>query len=141
VKERRLKASEQIDQQVKSVSQDVSNATGDTSLISSCMHPFEALKTQLAQQESLAHIAQTEIEALNLKDAAVTKIEAFIKKKPAEEGKKNEPPKVKPRRVVQPVQFVKTPYLETEEDVNKFINALRQALTDALANDERIEIR
>jgi hypothetical protein len=105
------------------------------------MHPFEALKTQLAQQESLAHIAQTEIEALNLKDAAVTKIEAFIKKKPAEEGKKNEPPKVKPRRVVQPVQFVKTPYLETEEDVNKFINALRQALTDALANDERIEIR
>jgi len=36
---------------------------------------------------------------------------------------------------------MKTTYLETTEDVNGFLNALRQELEKAIANDERIQIR
>ena len=36
---------------------------------------------------------------------------------------------------------MKATYLETPDDVNDFLNALRQELENALANNERIQIR
>ena len=36
---------------------------------------------------------------------------------------------------------MKAAYLETPDDVNNFLNALRQELENALANNERIQIR
>jgi hypothetical protein len=48
---------------------------------------------------------------------------------------------VKKQRVVQPARLVTTTYLETPEDVNSFLNALRQELEQALGNNERIQIR
>jgi len=56
-------------------------------------------------------------------------------------GEEKEAPKVKLRRVVRPVELVGSSYLETEEEVEGFINVLRKTLKDALDNDERIEIR
>jgi len=141
VKAQRLKAIEQIDQQMQAVKQDVADAGGEASFIASCLRPFEVLKAELAQQESLAHIAQAESEALHLRDEAVTQIEAFLRKKVAESGEEKEAPKVKRRRVVRPIELVTSSYLETEEEVDSFIGVLRKTLKDALDNDERIEIR
>jgi hypothetical protein len=50
-------------------------------------------------------------------------------------------PAVKPRRVVKPADIVKTTYLETSDDVNGFLDALRQELEQAINNNERIQIR
>jgi len=36
---------------------------------------------------------------------------------------------------------VKTTYLETSDDVNGFLDALRRELEKAIANNERIQIR
>ena len=43
--------------------------------------------------------------------------------------------------VVRPAQLAQTNYLETQDDVNAFLDALRRELEDAIASDERIEIR
>ena len=51
------------------------------------------------------------------------------------------PPVVKKQRVVKPAELVKTTYLETSDDVNGFLDDLRQELEKAIASNERIQIR
>ena len=57
-------------------------------------------------------------------------------------GQGQPPPRVvKKQRIVKPADIVKTTYLETPDDVNGFLDALRQELEKAMANNERIQIR
>jgi len=56
-------------------------------------------------------------------------------------GKVTPPPGVKKQRIVKPADLVKTPYLETTDDVNGFLDALRMVLAQAIAHNERVQIR
>ena len=139
--ERRTRAIATITEQTASVSAEVSTAGGDESLKTTCLTPLEDLAKQVSTHESLAHIGQAEAEAVRLKDDALDQVERYLERK-AEEGKAGpDKPVVKPRRVVSPGKFVKSSYLESKADVNTFLDDLRKELTDALAKNERIEIR
>ena len=139
--ERRARAIATITEQTASVSAEVSTAGGDESLKTTCLTPLEDLEKQVSTHESLAHIGQAEAEAVRLKDEVLDQIERYLERK-AEEGKaKQDKPVVKPRRVVSPGKFVKSSYLESKADVDAFLDDLRTELTDALARNERIEIR
>ncbi len=48
---------------------------------------------------------------------------------------------VKPRKEIKPAMLVKSPYLETKDDIDDFLDALRQELEEAYARGERIQIR
>jgi hypothetical protein len=82
-------------------------------------------------------------------DAAEGSIEEFLRKlaeqmKPEDDGSgKVQPPLpvVKKQRIVKPAELMKTAYLESSEEVNRFLDALRQELEKALENNERIQIR
>jgi hypothetical protein len=95
---------------------------------------------------SLAHITQAESEALKEFDIAVGRIESAVaeQKKP-KINSSEEPAKpvaaVRKQRIIKPTEIMKAVYLETPDDVNNFLNALRQELENALANNERIQIR
>ena len=72
------------------------------------------------------------------------RIEEFVKKaaaKPPAKGTGTPPPVVKKQRIIKASDLMKTTYLETPEDVNAFLEALRQELQKALAQGERIQIR
>ena len=139
--ERRARAIATITEQTASVSAEVSTAGGDESLKTTCLTPLEDLEKQVSTHESLAHIGQAEAEAVRLKDEVLDQVERYLERK-AEEGKaKQDKPVVKPRRVVSPGKFVKSSYLESKADVDAFLDDLRTELTDALARNERIEIR
>ena len=139
--ERRARAIATITEQTASVSAEVSTAGGDESLKTTCLTPLEDLEKQVSTHESLAHIGQAEAEAVHLKDEALTRVERYLTRK-AEEGKaEQDKPVVRPRRVVSPVKLVKLAYLESQADVDAFLDDLRTELTDALARNERIEIR
>ena len=139
--ERRARAIATITEQTASVSAEVSTAGGDESLKTTCLTPLEDLEKQVSTHESLAHIGQAEAEAVHLKDEALTRVERYLTRK-AEEGKaEQDKPVVRPRRVVSPVKLVKLAYLESQADVDAFLDDLRTELTDALARSERIEIR
>ena len=139
--ERRARAISTITEQTASVSAEVSTAGGDESLKTTCLTPLEDLAKQVSTHESLAHIGQAEAEAVRLKDEALDQVQRYLARK-AEEGKAGpDKPAVRPRRVVSPGRFVKSSYLESQDDVNTFLDDLRKELTDALAKNERIEIR
>ena len=138
--ERRVQAFATISKQTASVSAEVSTAAGDESLKTTCLTPLENLAKQVSTHESLAHIGQAESEAVRLKDEALARVERYLARK-AEEGTAEDKPVVRPRRVVSPVKLVKSPYLESQADVDAFLDDLCKELTDALARNERIEIR
>ena len=138
---RRAQALATIAEQTASVSTEVSTAGGDEPLKTTCLTPLKNLANQVSTHDSLAHIDQAESEAVRLKDEALTQVERYLARK-AEEGKaEQDKPVVRPRRVVSPVKLVKSPYLESQADVDAFLDDLRTELTDALARNERIEIR
>lgn len=146
---RRTQAITKLDTHIAAVNKDVAAAQGDASLRSACLKPLEALKEQVQKEESLAHITQAEGEAVKEFDVAVGRIEDFLRKlaeqkKPKDDGTGKvtpPPPVVKKQRVVKPSDLVKTTYLETSDDVNGFLDALRQELEQAINNNERIQIR
>ena len=139
--ERRARALAKITEQTASVRAEVSTAGGDESLKTTCLAPLENLAQRVTTHDSLAHIGQAEAEVLRLKDDALDQVERYLERK-AEEGKAvQDKPVVKPRRVVSPGKFVKSSYLESQADVDAFLDDLRKELADALAKNERIEIR
>lgn len=139
--ERRTQALAKIAQQITSVSAEVSRAGGDESLEKKCLTPLENLAKQVSTHESLAHISQAEAEAVCLKDQALDEVEHYLAQKAGESKAEQDKPVVRPRRVVSPVRLVKLPYLESQADVDAFLDDLRKELTEALARNQRIEIR
>ena len=96
---------------------------------------------QVSTHDSLAHIGQAESEAVRLKDEALALVDSYLARK-AEEGKVGQDkPVVRSRRVISPVNLVKSSYLESQADADAFLDDLRTELTTALAKNERIEIR
>ena len=142
---RRAEATKQIDSLVLKLTGEVEAAGGDAGLRTACLKPLEALKTLGATSESLAHITQAAAEALKEYDAACNRVEEYVKnlaKKPTQQGGGTPPiPKLKTKRVVEPSKLVAAPYLETQGDVDGFLDKLRKELEQAIASGERIEIR
>lgn len=141
----RAKALSKVDQHLATISQDLNTAKADETFQKACIKPLLELKEQVQRLESLAHITQAESEAVNAFDKALEQVIEFQKRR---DEKKNDndistPPVVvvKKQRVVKPSEMVKTSYLETSDDVNKFLEALKRELDKAIANHERVQIR
>ena len=160
VSAKRTEALAHIEQLFSQVLQEVGEATGDAgagaqklvkedkssygsqTLRDGCLGPLEKLRKSVEQQESLAHIAQAVQEAERALDGAFVKIDEFLKKKQPQKQDDDQPAvAIKPRKEIKPSSLVKTTYLETQDDVDGFLDALRQELEDALARGERIQIR
>ena len=111
---RRTQAVAKIDAHIATLNKDIAAAQGEAGLRAACLKPLEALKEQVQKEESLAHITQAEAEAVKEFDAAVGRIEDYLRKlaekKPAKDdgtGKKPPPPPVKKQHVVKPADLVK----------------------------------
>jgi hypothetical protein len=50
-------------------------------------------------------------------------------------------PHVKPRRVIQAAALVAKPYLEAQDDIDAYLDKLRTALEELIAEGDRIEMR
>jgi hypothetical protein len=116
-------------------------ATEEDRFVKSCLKPLDDLIHAIDQQESVAHIGQALQEAERALDSALAKIDEYLKKKHEKAGDGEPKPVVKPRKEIKPAALVKSPYLETQDDIEGFLDALRRELQDALARGERIQIR
>ena len=132
---------------LEEVSKELEAASADGGLRSNCLRPLERLLEQAKDQESIAHLNQAEQEAVRALDRAMEKIEASLKMPPVKEETANEPPVdkpkvvVKPRCIVKPAELVDAPYLETADDIEKFLDELRESLVRAIRAGQRIQIR
>jgi hypothetical protein len=145
--ERRKQAVQKIDGHYATLTKDMAAVNGDPALRAACLKPLETLRQRVEQEESIAHITQAEGEAVNVFDAGIARIEEFVRKQaekpvPKGGGTATKPAVlVKKQRVIKPAEMVKTTYLETQDDVDGFLDALRRELEKALASNERIQIR
>ena len=144
--ERRAEAIGKIDAHIATLNKDLATAQGEASLRAACLEPLKTLREQVQKQDSLAHITQAENEAVKEFDAAVGRIENALSEQKKPKGNESEeftppPAVVKKQRIIKPTEIMKAAYLETPADVNDFLDALRQELEKALANNERIQIR
>ena len=147
---RRAEAIVKIDAHIAVLNKDIATALGDADLRTTCLKPLEALREQIQREQSLAHITQAEAEGVKDFDTAVSRIEEFLRKRaersqPKADETKPTPttptPTLKTQRVITPADFLKVTYLETPDDVNQFLDALRGELEKAIANNERVKIR
>jgi len=67
---RRTQAVAKIDAHITTLNRDLAVAQGEASLRAACLKPLEALREQVQNEESLAHITQAEGEAVKEFDAA-----------------------------------------------------------------------
>lgn len=145
---RRAEVLETIARQSALIDQELGTHTVDSSVKEACLAPIQALKRQVQEEQSLAHLAQANTEAIEVLDDVVTRIEKALKPpvRPASPSPSSvpatpPPPAVRPRKVIKPADLSPKPYLESRADVDAFLAALRQQLESALANEERIQIR
>ena len=121
--------------------------SADGNLRTQCFRPLERLMEQAQKQESIAHLNQSEQEAVRVLDGAIEKIEAFVRMPPIKKQTAEEPPvekpkvTIKPRCIVKPAELVDATYLETMDDIEKFLGELRERLTVAIRAGQRIRIR
>lgn len=145
VSARRADALRAIDAQISEIENELNEVQAEPVLKDACLQPVQDLRKQVEREQSLAHIAQAQTEALYALDNALGRIEEALKAKPKEEpsASKSAPaaPVVKARRVIKAADVVTKPYLETPEDVEAFLKELRQRLEAAIAKNERIQIR
>jgi hypothetical protein len=142
VDESRMKAAARINQLSGTLTADAAKVSGDAALRTACVQPLETLKAQVQQDESVAHIAQAEAEAVKVFDAGIARIEEFVRRsaeKPPAKG--GAVATVKKQRVVRPAEISQAAYLETQADVDAFLAALRVELEKALSENQRIQIR
>ncbi|WLD11905.1 BREX system P-loop protein BrxC [Planctellipticum variicoloris] len=148
--ERRAAAIRQIDALITQLTKDLVEAAQNLAeLREACLKPLETLRARVEREASLAHITQAETEAVSVFNAGVARIEEFVRKqaeqKPAggngKDSTTSKPPPVKKQRIIKPADLVQAAYLETAEDVSGFLDKLRQQLEQAIAANERIQIR
>jgi hypothetical protein len=162
----RTETCEKIDAYLTEITQDMDAAHGDATLRSLCLAPLQTLRTQVAGETSIAHIVQAAQQALTCLDTAQGHIQAFLVKGMGQPSPKDIQPAPSPKDLqaasptksvtpvsqhstsvvkkvhpIRPAEFVTTTYLETPAEAEAFLNALKRALDQALANGERIHIR
>lgn len=104
------------------------------------------LKATAARATSIAHIAQARQAADDAYDRAIAMIEQEAlqagEPEPGEDPPESPPPPPpKKRRVIEPRAVCKGGFLESQEDIERFLAELRSQLEAALAADERIQIK
>ena len=136
----RQQAIAQIDKYISDLQAELAVAKIDAALDQSCLQPLQTLRRRVEMVDSVAHIAQAESAALRAFDAAISRIEDFVS---AAARQTTDQPQIviKKHRVIEPAKLVQTTYLETEVDVQRFLDSLRHELESAIASNERIQIR
>jgi hypothetical protein len=140
VQRRRDEALKTVGQRQTDLRRELDGVKADDDLRAQCLKPLEALQQQVAQQESLAHISQAEQEAVRAFDEALSKISAW-QAAAAKQGETDNKPAAKPLRVIKPAELATQSYLETDADIEAFLEALGKALKAAISEHNRIQIR
>jgi len=143
----REKVTGRISALTEEVRKELDAISADGNLRTQSLKPLERLLEQAQKQESIAHLNQAEHEAVRALDVAIEKIEAFVRTPPVKEKTAEEPPVekpkvvVKPRCIIKPTELVATTYLETKDDIEKFLKELRERLEKAIKTGQRVQIR
>ncbi len=140
ITQRRSDALVKINGHISEMNKEIEAVKGDNTLRYSCFGPLDRLQKEVERIESIAHLSQAEQEAVRSFDEGLAAIEEFVRRAATPTPGVGDPP-VKPRCIVKPAELVGATYLETTDDVEKFLRELRLRLEKAIKEGQRIKIR
>ncbi|MBS1073672.1 BREX system P-loop protein BrxC [Gluconobacter sp. Dm-73] len=162
IAERRAEALAKVDPQIETLRLDLTGIGVDADFSNKCLKPIQDIRKQIefetntgqisnlieeaAEAAKLAHSdIEKVVEAAKRASATPPPTEPSIVKQPgatpvAPAPKVSAPENFKPRRQISTRLPASKPYLETREDVDEYLAALRRQLEEAIASNVRIEI-
>lgn len=162
IAERRADALAKVDPQIEAIKQDLAGIGVDADFSNQCLKPIQDIRKRMetetrsgqltnlvAEAEDAAEIAHSKIEkaveaAKKAKepepDTGGSRVKEASAKPPVPAPTVKAPENFKPRRQITAKLAASKPYLETTQDVEDYLSALRKQLEDAIASNVRIEI-
>ncbi|WP_395090780.1 BREX system P-loop protein BrxC [Armatimonas sp.] len=150
VEQRRARVLEKVDALIGQVEREATRTGASDAVSNQCLRPLQLLRERAKTESGVGNLQLFLSEATERADAAVELLEKaqsaptpspvatptnLVKEPPSP------PPAVRPSKIIAPMELMKKPYLETESDVQEFIDALTKELFAALAEKTRIRIR
>ncbi|WP_040325304.1 BREX system P-loop protein BrxC [Aurantimonas manganoxydans] len=149
-----------VDPLIAKIKAELDDVSSGSDLRNRSLHPIQTIRKRIETSPSISAIFMAQTEAREAYDDAFEMIGNSVMKvaEPVRQpetvgggpeggvpyGKLPEPPVVvfKPKRVIQPASLVSADgYLESQAQVDDFIDRLRSRLSEAVSKNERIEIR
>ncbi|MFN9174043.1 MAG: hypothetical protein ACK58N_05875 [Synechocystis sp.] len=120
---------------------EVSRLALDGTVRSQAIAPLQRLIKEVEQSSSIAHIYQAQAQGESVFDRGMALIEKASQ--PPVDPDIDTPPKptTKPRRVVEVKRLCSDSFIETPEQIDQFLAALRQELETVIAANERVQIK
>lgn len=160
IAERRADALAKVDPQIETLKQDLAEIGVDADFSNQCLKPIQDIRKRIeseTQSGKLTNLVTEADDAAEIAHAAIEKaVEAAkqaaaasaptpdpVKPTPAPTpppAKVAKPENFKPRRQITARSVTAKQYLETTQDVEDYLSALRKQLEEAIASNARIEI-
>ncbi len=128
---KRKAALDRVESARKTVLQEIANTNADADLEAACLTPLHRSMERVKELGSLAHIAQVTANLTTLKEAAFRKLKE----------RDGNPTPLKKVREVHLAALATPEFLETEAEVDAFLEALEKELREAIGRNERVKIR
>lgn len=134
LQEEKTSAIHDIDNSVDRLAKMLNKHHADSDLKNAVLYPLQAIKKKMDDEKSVPQISYMVAETRDIFETGLEKIEqTFAPAKTASP----EPEKIK---TIKPSNLKTKPYLSTEDDVNQYIETLRNELMDAVNNHFRVKI-
>ncbi|KQM51187.1 hypothetical protein ASE69_07675 [Sphingomonas sp. Leaf208] len=163
IAERRAEALAKVDPQIETIRQDLSEIGVDADFSNQCLKPAQDIRKRIETETRSGQLTNLVAEADDAAEIAHSRIEKAVEaaKKAAEQSvpepqgstvkeptakpitpapTMKAPQNFKPRRQITAKMAASKPYLETSQDVEDYLSALRKQLEEAIASNVRIEI-
>jgi len=143
----------EIQTRLDSLKSELEKAGASSAFLAKVNEDFTKLLKQASGSRSIAHIQQARVAADKAYDRALTEMEKVALPSgggavPADKDgidsdtiTKPVKTKIKKRRVVEPRKLWTSEFIETKEEMEAFLSALRQELQATLDADERVQLK
>lgn len=135
-----------LDEKIAVVSEilDTNKATAD--LRNQALKPLQDIKKQVQNEQSIPNMYYQVSKADEVVDSVIELIEKAQNQNTGHEtggggGGGHQPPPAKPVKVITVANCTQKPYLETESDIDTFIDVLKKELMSAISHDVKVRIK
>lgn len=135
VERRREYAIQEVDKFIGQVSEALEQYKAAPELRNKALRPIQDIKKQMQKEQNIPGMFYQQNMAKEQLETAIELIENEAGKKP----KGGATPK--PVKFIKPAVFATKNYIETEEDIEEFLKALKEELLEALKKNSRIRIQ
>lgn len=134
VESRQIYVVQEVDKKIARVSELLEEYKAAHDIQEQALKPLQDIKKQIQQEQSIPGIYYYEGMAKEQFNIALELLEGRKEKEESEKGI------VKPVKCINPATLMAKNYLETESDVDEYLNTLRKELIAAIQNNARIRI-